>query len=132
MRLLGIASLVDTWHDPSLPGQANCVRVPGCPQEEMERGMSPQNLPGLRFPPSSTTLSHHGPPCSVYLAEEMIEYLELPGVGFSELSPHVKVSCPELKMKPEGFFYGEEEAGMLITMTTPHPKSRHQLAATGK
>lgn len=36
-------------------------------------------------------------------------------------------------MKPKGFFfYGKEEAGILITMTTPHPKSGHPLAATGK
>lgn len=95
MRLPGIASLVDTWLDPSLPGQANWVRVPGCPQEEMERGMRPQNLPGLRFPPSSTTLSHHGSPCSVYLAEEMIEYLKLLGVGFPELLPHMKVTVAQ-------------------------------------
>lgn len=37
-------------------------------------------------------------------------------------SPREGHSYPELKMKPEGFFfYGEQEAGRLVTMTTPNP-----------
>lgn len=96
-RLLGITSLEDTWHNPSLPGQANWVRVPGCPQEELGReGFQTPEPPSSQVPIHKLNLE---PPWASLLClpgrRDDLVPLGLPGVGASEFYLHVKVTVAQ-------------------------------------